>query len=82
MWSGHIYTAWSELRDDRHFGAMGGMGRIHFTAIDRYAERFGIAGEAFDDLLLFIRAIDDEYLLIASEKQKAEADKSKAGRQT
>jgi hypothetical protein len=76
-WSGHIREAWSELRDDRHVGAMGGMGRIYFSAIDQYAARFGIAGSYFDSLLIFIRAIDDEYIRHVLEKQEADRNKAK-----
>jgi hypothetical protein len=76
-WSLYIRNAWSELRDDRHFGSMGGMGRIYWTAIDRYALRYKIAGEAFESFLLFLRAIDDEYMQHIFEKQKEEQDKRK-----
>lgn len=74
----HIQTAWNDLRDDRHYGSMGGMGRIYFTAIDRYADRFAIVGDAFDAFLTYLRALDDEYLRHMAEKQKAEAAKNRA----
>jgi hypothetical protein len=70
-WSDYMRTAWSALRDDRHVGAMGGMGRIYWTAIHAYAERQGLSGSAFDDFETFIRAMDDEFMRHISEKQKA-----------
>jgi hypothetical protein len=79
-WSGYLQRAWETLRDDRHYGAMGGLGRIYFTAIERYAARYGIAGSDFDDLLLFLHALDDEYIACMNEKTKAETDKNKAPR--
>lgn len=77
-WSGSIYRAWQALRDDRHYGAMGGLGRIYFTAKDRYAERYGIEGDEFDDFLMFIDAMDEEYVAVSNEKQKAESEKTEA----
>jgi len=43
-------------------------GRIPFMSIDRYADRFGISGEAFDELLFFIGVLDREYLDIMAER--------------
>jgi hypothetical protein len=54
---------------------MGGMSRIFFTAIDRYATRHGIAGGAFDDFLFFLHVLDDEYVAWMNEKTKAEMNK-------
>jgi hypothetical protein len=45
-------------------------GRIPFTAIDSYARRFGIVGEAFDHLLFFIGELDQEYLSFMAEKSR------------
>ena len=56
---------------------MGGLGRIYFTAIDRYAARYGIVGSDFDAFLTFVQALDDEYVSHVSEKQKAESEKNK-----
>lgn len=74
-WAGYLYQAWQTLRDDRHYGSMGGLGRIYFTAIERYAERHEIDGSAFDDFLLFVRVIDDEYVAVVNEKMKSEQNK-------
>lgn len=54
---------------------MGGLGRIYFQAISTYAGRYGIEGEAFDEFLTFMRAIDNEYVAVQNERAKAEADK-------
>lgn len=56
---------------------MGGLGRIYFTAIDRYAARFNITSSDFDNLLTFVRALDDEYLRHMSEQRKVEEAKAK-----
>lgn len=77
VWSGYVQAAWHELRDDRFYGAMGGMGRIYFAAIDIYAARYNIDGSAFDDFVTFIRALDDEYIAHETKKQKAEQAKNK-----
>lgn len=82
MWSAPVQSAWDALRDDRNDGE-GGLGRIYFTAIDHYAARFNITGSDFDDLLLFVRVLDDEYIRhmnAARQKALAEAaEKAKNG---
>lgn len=45
-------------------------GRIPFAAIDRYAKRFGIEGEAFDLMLALFTPLDETYL--AWEREQAE----------
>lgn len=75
-WSDYIRNAWAALRDDRFVGAMGGMGRIYWTAIDRYADMLGLTGQAYDDFETFIRALDDEFLRHVAEKQKAKKAES------
>jgi hypothetical protein len=42
-------------------------GRLPFSAIDRYATRYGIRGAAFDLFLRLIDILDDEYLEITRE---------------
>lgn len=76
-WSGYVQAAFHELRDDRFYGAMGGLGRIYFASISDYADRYGIAGSDFDDLVTLLRAVDDEYVAFQNEQAKAEADKHK-----
>lgn len=66
-WSGYLQRAWQVLHDDRFFGAMGGMGRIYYTAISQYARDNNIELEPF---VTFIHAMDDVYIAYASEKQK------------
>ncbi len=56
---------------------MGGLGRIWFSSISGYSERHGIVGSAFDDFLIFIRAVDDEYVAVMNERAAAEAEKNK-----
>src|SRR4051794_11991357 len=50
--------AFQDLKHDRQFGAMGGVLPLTFSAIDAYARRFGIEGEAFDRFIILIRALD------------------------
>jgi hypothetical protein len=63
----HLKTAWRAfwaLVDDRQTGAMGGASGIPFTAIDRYAARYGVDDpDAFDRFAQRIRVIDAAYLL-------------------
>jgi hypothetical protein len=46
-------------------------GRIPFQAIDCYARRFDIAGEAFDLLFMLVGELDREYLDFAAERSRA-----------
>lgn len=43
--------------------------RIGFQAINDYGWRYGIEGEAFDELKIFVRALDDEYLAVMAEQR-------------
>jgi hypothetical protein len=65
IWSGYLRAAWHCLREDRFYGSMGGVGRIYYTAISRYAEDNGIEIEPFNT---FIQAIDGEYVVWAAKK--------------
>ena len=76
-WAGHIRVAWQALRDDRHYGAMGGLGGIWFASIDRYACRHSITGAAFDRFETFLRALDGEYMLVMAERAEAERERAK-----
>lgn len=58
--------AFEDLSPSRPSGGFG-LGSIPFEAIDRYARRFRIDdAEDFDDLVRFVRALDDEYLAWAT----------------
>jgi hypothetical protein len=52
-------------------------GRIPFSAIDVYARRFDIGGEAFDQLLSLVGALDQEYLAIAAERSRERWEQAK-----
>lgn len=45
-------------------------GPIPWTAINDYALRYGIEGEAFEEFVFMIRVIDDVYIETASKKDK------------
>lgn len=69
-----FYEAWETLRHDRQFGAMGGVSRIPFSAIDLWARRYEVDGEEFDLFVTLIAAIDDEFIAWLA-KQKPSKDK-------
>lgn len=52
---------------------MGGETFISFIALDAYARRYGIEGEAFERFHTFMTAIDDEWLDYVAKKAKSEA---------
>ena len=59
----HAFEDLSPSRSSSGFG----LDPIPFEAIDRYARRFRIDDtEDFDDLVRFVRALDDEYLAWAA----------------
>ena len=55
-----MWVAFWELSTCRAYGMA--VGPIPWTAIDAYARRHDIAGEDYDDLVYFVRAMDGEYL--------------------
>lgn len=76
-WSGYLQVAWHVLRDDRFYGAMGGAARIYYAALDRYAARHRIEGQAFDEFQTLIFAMDAEYLDHLAEQAKQTEAKTK-----
>lgn len=58
------------LRFDRQYGAFGGETPISFMALNGYARRYGIEGEAFERFLAFLTALDDEWLEYVNVKQE------------
>ncbi|WP_448113062.1 phage tail assembly chaperone [Mesorhizobium amorphae] len=61
-WHAFYFRAWDLLQCDRQYFAFGGELPISFGALDRYARRYGIEGEAFERFLAFMSAMDDEWL--------------------
>jgi hypothetical protein len=47
---------------------------IPWTAIDRYAIRHRFTGEAFDDLVTIVRAMDEEFRRYATEKLASDTE--------
>lgn len=68
-WSTSYHLAWLALSDDRFYGAMGGVGRIYYTALSRYAEDHNIPLYPF---LIYVRAIDGEYVDWSAEQSAKE----------
>src|SRR5438874_1197361 len=54
--------AFQDLKYDRQFGAMGGVLPLSFGALDAYARRYGIEGEAFDRFVILVRALDSVWV--------------------
>ena len=48
-------------------------GRIPFSAIDRYARRYGVEGSAFDTFAAIVSAVDNEFMAIEAERAKERA---------
>lgn len=66
------YEAFLELTTCRQVGF--GEGPIPWDAIDRYAERHGIADEEdYEDFVDMVRALDDAYLKHRRDKAEREA---------
>ena len=72
IWSRSYREAWAALRDDRFYGAMGGMGRIYYTALSAYARDHNIPLHPFST---FVMAMDDEFVAIQNAKAAATDDK-------
>lgn len=70
-WHAFYMQAWQTLRHDRQYFAFGGETPISFMALDRYAQRYGIEGEAFERFLAFMDAIDEEWLAYVDEQAKS-----------
>lgn len=71
-WMVFYWQAWNALRYDRPFVGQTGIEMpIPYTAVDAYARRNGIDGEAFDKLFRFISEIDFAYLEVIAEERKA-----------
>lgn len=68
----HVYwRAYEELSTCRQFAGMTGVPLpIPWTALNEYAIRHRFAGEAFDDLVDIVRAVDDAFRKHAMEKAK------------
>lgn len=73
-WHEFYWRAWQVLRFDRQYGAMGGETPISFIALDAYARRYSIEGEAFERFLTFMTAIDDEWQEYRSKLDKEGAE--------
>ncbi|MDO8683970.1 MAG: hypothetical protein Q7N50_10870 [Armatimonadota bacterium] len=76
-WSGSLRVAWAALQYDRFYGSMGGVGSIYYSSASRYAGDHGMTIGEFDKFMVFLMAMDAEYVEWAAEKAKAEAEKTK-----
>jgi hypothetical protein len=79
-WHDLYWSAWEALSSDRQYGAFGGESRVPFTALDRYARRYGITGQAFDTFIRLFGEIDDEWLAWRAEKAKKDEERRRGGR--
>jgi hypothetical protein len=65
------WQAYEELGTCRGYAGMGGAPLpIPWTAVNEYAIRHRFAGEAFDDLVEIVRAVDTAYLKHVARKVK------------
>ncbi len=63
------WEAFEELSTCRSYiGMTGSPGPIPWTAICRYADKHGFAGDSFDDLVAIVRATDDAFRAHVQEK--------------
>ena len=65
-----VYGAFQELSTCRLNGM--GLGSIPWTAIDRYADRYNIVGEDWEDFQYFIGEMDRAWLDVQYKKQKSD----------
>ena len=73
-----VWRAWQALREDRYYGAYGGLTTIWFASVEAYARRYGIVNPSnFDTFHALLRSIDEEYVSITLERQRDEAKKNK-----
>ncbi|QNQ62239.1 hypothetical protein IB024_00290 [Brucella sp. 6810] len=73
-WHELYWRAWSCVRYDRYYGALGGESPISYMAISRFAADNGIAGADFTFFHRLLSALDDEWLMfVAQTKGKGES---------
>lgn len=66
-----VWNAWWALCADRAMG-FGGAGPIPFSAVDRYATRFGVHDQDdFETFAALIAAMDDVFFAAQSKRLKA-----------
>jgi hypothetical protein len=71
------WKAFDELSTCRTYAGMSGLpAAIPWTAINEYAIRHRFTGEAFDDLVEIVRAIDDAFRDHAMMKAKTDSGES------
>ncbi len=67
--------AFRDLASTRQLGALGGAGEIPWTAIDRYAQRYGLDFDGFERLRWAIGIQDGVYLEHLAQKAKESANR-------
>jgi hypothetical protein len=68
VWSGTVRNAWHVLREDRFYGAMGGIGSIYYSALSQFARDHEIPMWPF---ARFVMAMDSEFVAVSNEKALA-----------
>ena len=83
FWLHPYYEAFSELSTCRPVdGFTGTIGRIPWTALDRYGVRHEWAGNDFDLFVLYIGALDDKLIQLVKDKKPKTKPKTKDPRST
>lgn len=77
IWHDLYFQAFDALQFDRFYGAFGGEGPVHYTALSQYARDHGIAGMDRQFFMIFMNAIDGEWLRYQREEAKKREDREK-----
>ena len=62
------FTAYQELESERQIGM--GIGPIPFTAILKYAEFYELPAEQADDLVYYVRKLDNHFMTEEAKKRE------------
>lgn len=74
-WAGIYVNAWSSLRDDRAVYPSGMISGIYYTSKSQYARDAGLVGEDIRNFMVFVSALDAEYVAWIAEKMPKPEDK-------
>jgi hypothetical protein len=72
-----FWKAWITLGTTRPVSGMGGLTTIPWTAVDRYAIRHEITGQAFEDFWFIIQVIDRAFIDESSTCQREREEQAK-----
>lgn len=76
-WHDLYFRAFDALQFDRFYGAFGGEGPIFYTALSRYAEDLGLSGMDRHLFMVFMNAVDGEWLKHQADEAKKREERRK-----